>query len=108
MSPGHSNLLEHTLSTLRVMLTQKWALTTIEKVARSKMDDLMSCVKMTNVSTTHVNLNRKFQISHQHTGHNSHHLDCETPATVFIPLLPSARDRLPTPKDERRVFEESS
>ena len=74
----------NTLSALGVTLTQKWALTAVEKVVKSKMDDLANRVKTTNFSTTHDNLNRMFQVSHQCTGHNSH-LDSGTAATVFIP-----------------------
>jgi len=73
-----------TMSALGVTLTQKWALTAIESVAKHKMDDLMNRVKTTNFHTTHDNLNRMFRVSHQRVGHNSH-FDTGTAATVFIP-----------------------
>ena len=73
-----------TLSALGVTLTQKWALTAVEKVTKSKMDDLANRVKMTNFNTTYDNINRMFRVSYQRTGHNSH-LDSGTAATVFIP-----------------------
>jgi len=74
----------NTMSALGVTLTQKWALTTIESVAKHKMDDLMNQVKTTNFHTTHDNLNRMFRVLHQRVGHNSH-FDSGTAATVFIP-----------------------
>ena len=73
-----------TMSALGVTLTQKWALTAVEKVARSKMEDLVKRVKTTNFTTTHDNINRMFRVSHQRVGHNSH-FDSGTAATVFIP-----------------------
>ena len=71
-----------TLSALEVTLTQKWALTAAEKVAKRKMDNLGNRVKMMNFSTTHDNLNRMFRVSHQRIGHNSH-LDSGYTATVL-------------------------
>jgi hypothetical protein len=54
-----------TMSALGVMLTQKWALTAVEKVVKNKMDDLVNRVKTTSFHTTHDNINRMFQVSHQ-------------------------------------------
>jgi len=73
-----------TMSALGVTLTQKWALTAVEKVAKNKMNVLMNRVKTTNFHTTHDNINRMFRVSHQRAGHNSH-FDSGTAATVFIP-----------------------
>ena len=73
-----------TMSALGVTLTQKWALTAVESVAKHKMDDLVDRVKTTNFHTTHDNINRMFRVSHQRVGHNSH-FDSGTAATVFIP-----------------------
>ncbi|KAF9784432.1 hypothetical protein BJ322DRAFT_1109144 [Thelephora terrestris] len=72
------------MSALGVTLTQKWALTAVEKVAKSKMDDLVKRVKTTSFNTTHDNINRMFRVSHQRVGHNSH-FDSSTATTVFIP-----------------------
>ena len=86
------------MSALGVTLTQKWALTAVEKVAKSKMDDPANRVKTTNFNTTHDNINRMFRVSHQRTGHNSH-LDSGTAATVFIP--PNETDyQLPKTNEE--------
>ena len=74
-----------TMGALGITLSQKWALTAVEKVAKSKMDDLANRVKATGFHTTHDNLNRMFWVSHQRADHNSH-LDSGTAATVFIPL----------------------
>ena len=49
-----------TMSALGVTLTQKWALTAVEKVAKSKMDDLMDRVRTEHFHTTHDNINRMF------------------------------------------------
>ena len=73
-----------TMSTLGVTLTQKWALTAVEKLAKNKMDDLVKRVKTTGFHITHDNINRMFRVSHQRAGHNSH-FDSGTAATVFIP-----------------------
>jgi len=73
-----------TMSALGVTLTQKWALTAVESVAKHKMDDLVHRVKTTSFHTTHDNVNRMFRVSHQRVGHNSH-FDSGTAATVFIP-----------------------
>ena len=73
-----------TMGALGITLSQKWALTAVEKVAKSKMDDLANRVKETGFHTTHDNLNRMFRVSHQRADHNSH-LDSGTAATVFIP-----------------------
>ena len=73
-----------TMSTLGVKLSQKWALAAVEKVAKSKMDDLANRVRTTGFHTTHDNINQMFQVSHQRTGHNSH-FDSGTAATIFIP-----------------------
>jgi hypothetical protein len=73
-----------TMSALGVTLSQKWALTAVEKLAKSKMDDLVNRVKNTSFHTTHDNINRMFRVSHQRVGHNSH-FDSGTAATVFIP-----------------------
>ena len=87
-----------TLSALGVTMTQKWALAAVEKVARSKMDELSNRVKTTNFHTTHDNVNRMFRVSHQRAGHNSH-LDSGTAATVFIP--PNETDfQLPKTNEE--------
>lgn len=72
------------MSALGVTLTQKWALTAVEKIVKSKMDDLVKRVRTTNFHTTHDNINRMFRVSHQRAGHNSH-FDSGTAATVFIP-----------------------
>ena len=73
-----------TMSALGVTLTQKWALTAVEKVAKSKMNDLVNQVKISSFHTTHDNINRMFRVSHQRVGHNSH-FDSGTAATVFVP-----------------------
>ena len=87
-----------TMSALGVTLTQKWALTAVEKVARSKMNDLADQVKTSNFYTTHDNINRMFRVSHQQLGHNSH-FDSGTAATVFIP--PDEADyKLPVTNEE--------
>jgi hypothetical protein len=87
-----------TMSTLGVTLSQKWALTAVEKVARSKMDDLVKRVKTTGFNTTHDNINRMFRVSHQRVGHNSH-FDSGTAATIFIPPT-EANYRLPETNEE--------
>ena len=46
-----------TMSALGVTLSQKWALTAIETVAKNKMDDLANRVKSTNFHATHDNIN---------------------------------------------------
>jgi hypothetical protein len=87
-----------TMSALGVTLTQKWALTAVEKVAKNKMDDLVNRVKTTSFHTTHDNINRMFRVSHQRAGHNSH-FDSGTAATVFIP--PNETDyQLPDSNEE--------
>ena len=73
-----------TMSALGVTLTQKWALTAVEKIAKSKMDDLVHRVKTSGFNTMHDNINRMFRVSHQRVGHNSH-FDSGTAATIFIP-----------------------
>ena len=86
------------MSALGVTLTQKWALTAVEKVSKSKMDDLVNQVKTRNFNTTHDNVNRMFRVSHQRVGHNSH-FDSGTAATVFIP--PNETDyQLPKTNEE--------
>jgi hypothetical protein len=87
-----------TMSALGVTLSQKWALTAVEKLAKSKMDDLVNRVKNTSFHTTHDNINRMFRVSHQRVGHNSH-FDSGTAATVFIP--PDETDyKLPETNEE--------
>lgn len=54
-----------TMSALGIMLTQKWALTTVKKVVMNKMVDLANWVKMTGFHTTHNNINQMFRVSHQ-------------------------------------------
>lgn len=44
------------MSALGVTLTQKWALTAVEKVAKNKMDDLANRVKTIGFHTTHDNI----------------------------------------------------
>src|ERR1700743_3413587 len=87
-----------TMSALGVTLTQKWALTAVEKIAKSKMDDLVHRVKTSGFNTTHDNINRMFRVSHQRVGHNSH-FDSGTAATIFIP--PNETDyQLPKTNEE--------
>ena len=87
-----------TMSALGVTLTQKWALTAIEKVAKSKVDDLAIRVKMTNFHTAHDNINRMFQVSHQQMGHNSH-FDSGTAVTIFIPPDKAGYELPPTNRE---------
>lgn len=74
-----------TMGTLGVALTQKWALTAVEKVAKNKMKDLVNRVKTASFRTAHNNINRTLRVSHQRAGHNSHFDSSGTAATVFIP-----------------------
>jgi len=86
------------MSALGVTLSQKWALTAVESVAKHKMDDLVNQVKTTSFHTTHDNINRMFRVSHQRVGHNSH-FDSGTAATVFIPPA-ETEYQLPTTNEE--------
>ena len=71
------------MSTLGVMMSQKWTLVALE-VAKSKMDDLTARVKVSGFSVIHDNLNRMARVAHQRIGHNSH-FDSGTAATVWHP-----------------------
>lgn len=86
------------MSALGITLTQKWALTAVEKVAKKKMVGLANRVKMTGSHTTPDNISRTFRVSHQQADHNSH-FDSGTAATVFIP--PNETDyKLPETNEE--------
>ena len=52
------------VSALGVTLTQKWALASVERVAKNKMDELANQIKTTRFHMTHDNLNRMFRVSH--------------------------------------------
>ena len=79
-------------------MSQKWALRALEKLAKNKMADLASQVKMSSFHVTHDNINQVSHVSHQRVNHNSH-FESGTAATVFIPPY-EAGYRLPGTNEE--------
>ena len=85
-------------------MSQKWTLVALEKVAKSKMDDLTARVKVSGFSIIHDNLNRMVRVAHQRIGHNSH-FDSGTAATV---LIPPDEDEYKLPTTNKKFLEKTA